>query len=96
MREDHTRGTKVEASPRGRTTYGLGAWREAVDSNGVADVLASPGGGGFVPRVHFARRLVVIFAAADRIERVTPIVTAVNRAALCATDATVSPSCGRR
>jgi CubicO group peptidase (beta-lactamase class C family) len=66
-------GVAIESSPRGDRTYGLGCWREVVDSTtGRAVVLTSPGAGGFVPWINRKRDLVGVVAVQDRIERVFP------------------------
>lgn len=66
-------GVAIESSPRGDRTYGLGCWREVVDSTtGRAVVLTSPGAGGFIPWINRKRDLVGVVAVQDRIERVFP------------------------
>lgn len=66
-------GVAIESSPRGDRTYGLGCWRDVVDSTtGRAVVLTSPGAGGFVPWIDRKRDLVGVVAVMDRLERIFP------------------------
>lgn len=82
MTRDQTAGIANRASPRGDVTYGLGCWRDVVDSaTGRALVLTSPGGGGFVPWINRRRGLVGVLAVFDRLERVWPTAIAVMTAA---------------
>lgn len=54
-------GAAMAATPRTDTYgYGLGAWRDAVDANGVATQISSPGASGFYPWVDFQRNVVGI------------------------------------
>lgn len=76
MRRDRSSGLPITYSPRGEIPYGLGAWLDAVDVQGMGTVLSSPGIGGFVPLVDFPRRMVFVFEALDDVERVWPVVVA--------------------
>jgi hypothetical protein len=72
----------ARVSPRGDRTYGLGCWRDVVDSTtGRALLLTSPGAGGFVPWVNRTRGMVGVLAVFDRIDRVWPTALAVLQAA---------------
>jgi CubicO group peptidase (beta-lactamase class C family) len=82
MTRDQTAGITNRVSPRGDRTYGLGCWREVVDSTtGRALVLTSPGGGGFVPWINRRRGMIGVLAVYDRLERVWPTAIAVMTAA---------------
>jgi CubicO group peptidase (beta-lactamase class C family) len=75
-------GAAIESSPRGDRTYGLGCWRDVVDSaTGRALVLTSPGAGGFVPWINRKRDLVGVVAVMDRLERIFPRVVGLMVAA---------------
>ncbi|HEY6947690.1 MAG TPA: hypothetical protein VI297_02645, partial [Gemmatimonadales bacterium] len=77
-----TAGITNRVSPRGDRTYGLGCWRDVVDSvTGRALVLTSPGGGGFVPWINRRRGMIGVLAVFDRLERVWPTAIAVMTAA---------------
>jgi CubicO group peptidase (beta-lactamase class C family) len=66
-------GIPIESSPGGTRTYGLGCWRDAVDSaTGRAVVLSSAGAGGFIPWINRKRGLVGVVAVFDNIERIYP------------------------
>ncbi len=82
MTRDQTAAIADRVSPRGDVTYGLGCWRDVVDSaTGRALVLTSPGGGGFVPWVNRRRQMIGVLAVFDRLERVWPTAVAVMTAA---------------
>jgi len=82
MTRDQTVGVTQRKSPNGDRTYGLGCWRDVVDSTtGRALLLSSPGAGGFVPWVNRTRGMVGVFAVFDRLERVWPAALAVLEAA---------------
>lgn len=82
MMRDQTAGITNRVSPRGDRTYGLGCWRDVVDSTtGRALVLTSPGGGGFVPWINRRRGMIGVLAVFDRLERVWPTAVAVMTAA---------------
>jgi len=82
MTRDQTVGVKERVSPAGDKTYGLGCWRDVVDSTtGRALLLTSPGAGGFVPWVNRTRGMVGVFAVFDRLDRVWPTALAVLQAA---------------
>jgi CubicO group peptidase (beta-lactamase class C family) len=82
MTRDQTAGAEIAASPRGTTTYGLGCWRDVVDSaTGRALVLTSPGAGGFIPWINRARGLAGVVAAYDRLDRVWPRAVGIMMAA---------------
>jgi CubicO group peptidase (beta-lactamase class C family) len=82
MTRDQTAAVTGRVSPRGDRTYGLGCWRDVVDSTtGRALVLTSPGGGGFVPWINRRRNLLGVLAVYDRLERVWPTALAVMTAA---------------
>jgi hypothetical protein len=54
-------GVPMAATPRTDAYgYGLGVWRDAVDANGVATQISSPGASGFYPWVDFQRNVVGI------------------------------------
>ena len=86
MRRNWTAGVSLESSPRGAIPYGLGVWLDEVDGQGIGTVLSSPGIGGFVPVVDFGRRLVVVFAASDDLERIAPAVVAILESVRAAVD----------
>jgi len=78
MMRDQTAGITNRVSPRGDRTYGLGCWRDVVDSTtGRALLVTSPGGGGFVPWINRRRGMIGVLAVYDRIERVWPTALAV-------------------
>jgi serine-type D-Ala-D-Ala carboxypeptidase/endopeptidase len=82
MARDQTVGVSGRESPRGDRTYGLGCWRDVVDStSGRALLLTSPGAGGFVPWVNRTRGMVGVLAVFDRLDRVWPTALAVLQAA---------------
>jgi CubicO group peptidase (beta-lactamase class C family) len=82
MTRDQTAGVSERASPRGDRTYGLGCWRDVVDSTtGRALLLTSPGAGGFLPWVNRTRGMVGVLAVFDRLDRVWPSALAVLQAA---------------
>ena len=82
MTRDQTAGVTRRISPGGDRTYGLGCWRNVVDSTtGRALVLTSPGGGGFVPWINRRRGMIGVLAVYDRLERVWPTAVAVMAAA---------------
>ncbi|HZE74544.1 MAG TPA: serine hydrolase domain-containing protein [Gemmatimonadales bacterium] len=82
MTRDQTAGVTGRVSPRGDQTYGLGCWRDVVDSTtGRALLLTSPGAGGFVPWVNRTRGMVGVLAVFDKIDRVWPTALAVLQAA---------------
>ncbi len=82
MMRDQTAGIANRVSPGGDRTYGLGCWRDVVDSTtGRALVLTSPGGGGFVPWINRRRGMIGVLAVFDRLERVWPTAMAVMTAA---------------
>jgi len=82
MTRDQTAAVTGRVSPRGDRTYGLGCWRDVVDSTtGRALLLTSPGAGGFVPWVNRTRGMVGVLAVFDRIDRVWPTALAVLQAA---------------
>jgi hypothetical protein len=68
-------------SPHGNQTYGLGCWRDVVDSTtGRALLLTSPGAGGFLPWVNRTRAMVGVLAVFDRIDRIGPYYPSVLQA----------------
>jgi D-alanyl-D-alanine-carboxypeptidase/D-alanyl-D-alanine-endopeptidase len=78
MMRDQTAAVTGRVSPRGDRTYGLGCWRDVVDSTtGRALLVTSPGGGGFVPWINRRRNMLGVLAVYDRIERVWPTALAV-------------------
>jgi len=82
MMRDQTAGITNRVSPRGDRTYGLGCWRDVVDSTtGRALLVTSPGGGGFVPWINRRRGMIGVLAVYDRLERVWPTAVAVMTAA---------------
>ncbi|HTC25175.1 MAG TPA: serine hydrolase domain-containing protein, partial [Gemmatimonadales bacterium] len=82
MTRDQTAGVTSRVSPRGDQTYGLGCWRDVVDSTtGRALLLSSPGAGGFVPWINRHRNMIGVVAVFDRLDRVWPTVLAVMTAA---------------
>jgi CubicO group peptidase (beta-lactamase class C family) len=82
MMHDQTAGITNRVSPRGDRTYGLGCWRDVVDSaTGRALLVTSPGGGGFVPWINRRRGMIGVLAVYDRLERVWPTAVAVMTAA---------------
>ena len=82
MMRDQTAGIANRVSPRGDRTYGLGCWRDVVDSTtGRALILSSPGAGGFVPWINRRRGMLGVLAVYDRIDRVWPTAVAVMTAA---------------
>jgi CubicO group peptidase (beta-lactamase class C family) len=82
MMRDQTAAVTGRVSPRGDRTYGLGCWRDVVDSTtGRALLITSPGGGGFVPWINRRRHMLGVLAVYDRIERVWPTALAVMTAA---------------
>ncbi len=82
MTRDQTAAVTGRVSPRGDRTYGLGCWRDVIDSTtGRALLLTSPGAGGFVPWVNRNRGMVGVLAVFDRIDRVWPTALAVLQAA---------------
>jgi len=86
MRRNRTAGVPVSYSPRENVAYGLGAWLDEVDAQGVGTVLSSPGIGGFVPLVDYGRRMVVVFAAQDELPRISPAVSAILASVRVAVD----------
>jgi len=73
MTRDQTVGVSARISPHGDQTYGLGCWRDVVDSTtGRALLLTSPGAGGFLPWVNRTRGMVGVLAVFDRIDRIGP------------------------
>ena len=82
MTRDQTAGVGNRVSPRGDLSYGLGCWRDVVDSTtGRALLVTSPGGGGFVPWINRRRGMIGVLAVYDRLERVWPTALAVMTAA---------------
>ncbi|HEY8104933.1 MAG TPA: hypothetical protein VIE46_02435, partial [Gemmatimonadales bacterium] len=84
MTRDQTMGVARRIGPGGVTdrTYGLGCWRDVVDSTtGRALFVSSPGGGGFIPWLNRYRNMIGVLAVYDRIERVWPTAQAVMTAA---------------
>ena len=82
MTRDQTAAVTGRVSPRGDRTYGLGCWRDVVDSTtGRALLLTSPGAGGFLPWVNRTRGMVGVLAVFDRLDRVWPTALAVLQAA---------------
>jgi CubicO group peptidase (beta-lactamase class C family) len=82
MTRDETAAVTGRLSPRGNRTYGLGCWRDVVDSTtGRALLLTSPGAGGFVPWVNRTRGMVGVLAVFDKLDRVWPTALAVLQAA---------------
>ena len=81
MTRDQTGGVGNRVSPQGDRTYGLGCWRDIVDSTtGRALLLTSPGGGGFVPWLNRRRDMIGVLAVYDRLDRVWPTALAVMTA----------------
>lgn len=73
LTRNQTEHVRFESSPRGEETYGLGCWRDIVDSTtGRALLLSSPGAGGFVPWINRTRDLVGVVAVYDRLDRIFP------------------------
>ena len=59
MARNHAAQARVAYSPRGDAFgYGLGVWRDALDAEGRATQVSSPGASGFVPWVDFDRGVV--------------------------------------
>ncbi|HZM25742.1 MAG TPA: serine hydrolase domain-containing protein [Gemmatimonadales bacterium] len=82
MTRDQTVGVTARISPHGDQTYGLGCWRDVVDStSGRALLLTSPGAGGFLPWVNRTRGMVGVLAVFDRIDRIGPFFPSVLLAA---------------
>jgi CubicO group peptidase (beta-lactamase class C family) len=82
MTQDQTAGVGNRVSSRGDLSYGLGCWRDVVDSTtGRALLVTSPGGGGFVPWINRRRGMIGVLAVYDRLERVWPTALAVMTAA---------------
>jgi CubicO group peptidase (beta-lactamase class C family) len=82
MMRDQTVGTSGRDSPRGERSYGLGCWRDEIDSTtGRPLVVTSPGAGGFVPWVALDQGMIGVLAVVDKIERVWPTALAVLRLA---------------
>jgi len=82
MTRDQTAGVGNRVSPRGDRSYGLGCWRDVVDSTtGRVLLVTSPGGGGFVPWINRRRGMIGVLAVYDRLERVWPTALAVMTAA---------------
>jgi len=78
MMRDQTSGVTERVSPAGDRAYGLGCWRNLVDSaTGRPLLVTSPGAGGFVPWVAPAEGMVGVLAVADQIDRVWPTARAV-------------------
>jgi len=78
LMRDQTSGVTGRITPRGDRTYGLGCWRDQVDSStGRALLVTSPGAGGFVPWVAPTQGMVGVLAVADKIDRVWPTALAV-------------------
>jgi CubicO group peptidase (beta-lactamase class C family) len=97
MMRDQTAAVTGRVSPRGDRTYGLGCWRDVVDSTtGRALLVTSPGGGGFVPWINRRRNMLGVLAVYDRIERVWPTALAVMTAARDGAVALDSASAGTR
>lgn len=77
---DQTANVRIALSPGGPDTkYGLGVWRSAIDENGIAQRISSPGGGGFTPWIDLERNLYGILMIEDRIERVWEDIGAIRQ-----------------
>lgn len=75
MQRDQTKGVPIAFSPlRDNRRYGLGEWRDLVDSKGRAIQLSSPGAFGFTPWIDEQRKLVGVFLVRNRLRNVTPTV----------------------
>jgi CubicO group peptidase (beta-lactamase class C family) len=77
MTRNQTIGTRVQFSPQSDRSYGLGCWRDVVDSTDRAMLLTSPGAGGFIPWVNRRRGIVGVVAVYDKLEKVWPTAAAV-------------------
>lgn len=70
MAEDHAAGLSVVYTPFPQSFgYGLGQWREAVDANGVAYRVSSPGAFGATPWLDKRHRIAGIFFVKDQWSR---------------------------
>lgn len=75
MQRDQTFGVPLAYTPLpDNRRYGLGAWRDLVDSNGRARQLSSPGAFGFSPWIDRQRNLLGVFLVRDRLGNVLPLV----------------------
>ena len=81
MRHNWSAGVPIVYSPRGDIPYGLGAWLDAVDTEGDGTVISSPGIGGFVPLIDYDRRMVFVFVTLDEAGRIWPAMLAILDAA---------------
>jgi CubicO group peptidase (beta-lactamase class C family) len=87
MRTNWAEGTTPFYSPTETASYGLGAWVGSLDEDGYARTLTSPGAQGFYPLVDYDRRMVVVFAVEDNIQRIGDGLTEILRAIREAVDA---------
>jgi CubicO group peptidase (beta-lactamase class C family) len=75
MQRDQTRGVRITFTPQpDNRRYGLGEWRDLVNSNGRAMQLSSQGAFGFSPWIDRERNLVGVFSVRDRLRNVAPLV----------------------
>lgn len=86
MRHNWSAGVPIVYSPRGDIPYGLGAWLDAIDTEGDGTVISSPGIGGFVPLVDYDRRMAFVFVSLDEVDRIWPAMLAILNAARALVD----------
>lgn len=71
MQRDQTRGVPIASTPQpDKRRYGLGEWRDIVDSKGKAIQLSCQGAFGFSPWIDVQRNLVGVFLVRNRLRNV--------------------------
>lgn len=80
MQRDQTRGVPIASTPQpDNRRYGLGAWRDIVDSKGKAIQLSCQGAFGFSPWIDVQRKLVGVFLVRNRLRNVFGTVEQVQK-----------------
>ena len=80
MQRDQTRGVPIASTPQpDKRRYGLGAWRDIVDSKGKAIQLSCQGAFGFSPWIDVQRKLVGVFLVRNRLRNVLGTVEQVQK-----------------
>jgi CubicO group peptidase (beta-lactamase class C family) len=80
MQKDQTTRSRIAFTPQpDNRRYGLGAWRDIVDSNGRAIQLSSQGAFGFSPWIDVRRNLVGVFLVRNRLRNVYGTVEEVQK-----------------
>lgn len=80
MQRDQTRGVPIVSTPQpDQRRYGLGEWRDLVDSKGKAIQLSCQGAFGFSPWIDVQRNLVGVFLVRNRLRNVFGTVDQVQK-----------------